>query len=168
MEQIQRLIDPAFVAALDGRSLDDVRAMKVECNEVENALSYRRRLAQARIEILEAEHERRASGGTVEDLVKNLPEILSGESGRSSITDTRVAPPDAPALELHWPDGRERLIADTTLANLPVIPQAELESTLDQLRAFERELSDLRREIHRVIDTLEREIAQRQVAGTAG
>jgi len=143
-------------------------AMKAECNDVENALSYDRRLAQARIEILEAEHERRASGGSVEDLVKNLPKILSGESGRSSITDTRVAPSDAPPLELRWPDGRERLVADTTLANLPVIPLAELDSTLERLRSFERELSDLRREMHEVIDTFEREIAARQVAGTAG
>jgi hypothetical protein len=167
-ERIQRLVAPAFVAALDTRSLDDLRAMKAECNDIENALSYRRRLAQARIEILEAEHDRRERGGTVEDLVRNLPTILSGESGRSSITDTRVPPPDAPALELHWPDGREQLIADTTLANLPVITAEELETTLERLRAFERELSDLRRQMHGVIDTVEREIAARQVAGTAG
>ena len=167
-ERIQRLIDPAFVASLDGKSVDELRAMKAECNEFENALSYRRRLAQARIEILEAESERRARGGTVEDLVKDLPRILSGESGRSSITDTRVPPPDAPGLELHWPDGREELIVDTTLAHLPVIPADELAVTLDRLRAFERELSDLRRSLHDVIDAIEREITARQVAGTAG
>ncbi|HEV7523898.1 MAG TPA: hypothetical protein VGP92_02975 [Acidimicrobiia bacterium] len=167
-ERIQRLIDPAFVASLDGRPLDDLRAMKAECNDVENALSYRRRLAQARIEILEADHERRARGGTVEDLVRDLPRILSAESGRSSITDTRVPPPDAPALDLRWPDGREELIADTTLANLPLLPDAELDATLARLRDFERELSDLRRSIHDVIDSIEREIAARQVAGTAG
>ncbi len=167
-ERIQRLIDPSFVDGLDGRQLDDLRAMKAECNEVENALSYRRRLAQARIEILEAEHDRREKGGSVEDLVKNLPKILSSESGRSSITDTRVPPPDSPGLELHWPDGREQLIADTTLANLPVLSAAELESTLERLREFERELSDLRRQMHEVIDAVEREIAARQVAGTAG
>jgi hypothetical protein len=142
--------------------------MKLECNEVENALSYYRRLAQARVEILEAEHERRARGGSVEDLVKDLPRILSDESGRSSVTDTRVPPPDAPTIELHWPDGREELVADATLAHLPVLPADELESTLTRLRAFERELSDLRRDMHRVIDALEREIASRQVAGTAG
>ena len=167
-ERIQRLIDPAFVSSLDGKSLDELRAMKTECNDVENALSYRRRLAQARIEILEAENERRGSGGTVGDLVKDLPRILSGESGRSSIGDTRVAPPDAPGLELHWPDGREQLIVDTTLANLPVISAEELESTLERLREFERELSDLRHSMHDVIDTVEREIQSRQVAGTAG
>jgi hypothetical protein len=167
-ERIQRLIDPAFVATLESKPLEELRAMKAECNDVENALSYRRRLAQARIEILEAEHERREQGGSVEDLVKNLPKILSAESGRSSITDTRVAPPDSPGLELHWPDGREELIADTTLANLPIIPDAELQSTRERLRAFERELSDLRHEMHGVIDTIEHEIAARQVAGTAG
>jgi len=79
-----------------------------------------------------------------------------------------VAPPDSPGLELHWPDGREELIADTTLAHLPLLPADELESTLERLRAFERELSDLRQKMHEVIDTVEREIAGRQVAGTAG
>ena len=167
-ERIQRLVDPAFVEKLDARSLDDLRTMKAECNDVENALSFNRRLAQARIEILEAEDERRARGGTVEDLVKDLPRILSGESGRSSITDTRVPPPDEPALELHWPDGREQLVADTTLAHLPLLPADELATTLQRLRAFERELSDLRRSMHEVIDAVEREIAARQVAGTAG
>jgi hypothetical protein len=167
-ERIQRLIDPAFVAVLDTRPVDELRAMKVECNEVENALSYGRRLAQARIEILEAEYERRARGGSVEDLVKDLPRILGADAGRSSVADTRVAPPDSPGLELHWPDGREELIADTTLAHLPLLPADELESTLERLRAFERELSDLRRAIHEVIDTVEREIAGRQVAGTTG
>jgi hypothetical protein len=167
-ERIQRLTDPAFVASLGDRSVDELRAMKQECNDVENALSYNRRLAQARIEILEAESDRRASGGTVGDLVKDLPRILSAESGRSSITDTRVPPPDAPALELHWPDGREELIVDTTLAHLPLLPADELESTLTRLRDFERELSDLRKAMHAVIDSLEQEIAARQVAGTAG
>jgi len=167
-ERIQRLIAPAFVAALDTRSLDELRTMKSECNEVENALSYSRRLAQARIEIMEAEHARRARGGTVEDLVKDLPRILSAESGRSSIADTRVPPDGAPALELTWPDGREQLVADTTLAHLPLLPADELESTLERLRAFEQELSGLRRSMHAVIDTVEREIATRQVAGTTG
>jgi hypothetical protein len=167
-ERIQRLIDPAYASAIDTQSLDELHAMKAECNEVENALSYYRRLAQARVEILEAEHDRRERGGTVEDLVKDLPRILSDEAGRSSVADPPVPPPHAPNVELHWPDGREELIADATLARLPVLSADDLEATLERLRAFERELSDLRREIHGVIDTLEREIASRQVAGTAG
>jgi hypothetical protein len=168
MERIQRLLATDYLDALDTRPLDDLREMKAECTEVENALSYLRRLAQARMEILEAERERRARGGTVGDLVADLPRILSAESGRSTITDTRVPPPDAPGVELHWPDGREQLVSDTTLAKLPVIPEDELNATLTKLQEFERELSELRRQMHSVIDALEREIAARQVAGTAG
>ena len=168
MEQLDRLLDPDFVDALDERTLDQLREMKNECADVENALSYLRRLAQARMEILEAEVSRRERGGTVEDLVADLPRILSAESGRSTIANTRMPPPDAPRTELHWPDGREQLVADTTLANLPVISREELDATLGRLREFEQELSDFRRQMHGVIDALEREIAARQVAGTAG
>jgi hypothetical protein len=167
-ERIQRLLDPQLISGLEARSLDELRAIKGECGDVENALSYLRRLAQGRIEILSAERSRRERGGSVEDLVKDLPNILSAESGRSAITDTRVPPPTAPGIELHWPDGREQIVADTTLANLPLLAADELESTIERLRTFERELSDLRRDMHRVIDALEREIAGRQVAGTAG
>jgi hypothetical protein len=168
MEPLDRLLDPHFVDALDSRTLDQLRDMKSECSDVENALSYLRRLAQARMEILEAEVARRERGGTVEDLVADLPRILSAESGRSTIANTRMPPPDAPRTELQWPDGREQLVADTTLANLPVISRADLDSTLGRLRDFEQELSDLRRQMHGVIDALEREITARQVAGTAG
>jgi hypothetical protein len=168
MERIQRLLASDYLGALDAQPLDDLREMKAECTEVENALSYLRRLAQARMEILEAECERRERGGSVGDLVADLPRILSAESGRSTITDTRVPPPDAPGVELHWPDGREQLVSDTTLAKLPAIPQEELDATLAKLQEFERELSELRRQMHSVIDALEREIAARQVAGTAG
>jgi RsiG-like len=167
-ERTKRLLDPQFVVGLDARSLDELRVMKSDCGDVENALSYLRRLAQGRMEILEAERARRERGGSVGDLVKDLPRILAGESARPRIVDTRVPPPDAPAVELHWPDGREALVADTTLANLPLISDAELASTLDRLGEFEREVSETRHQLHGVIDTLEREITARQVAGTAG
>jgi hypothetical protein len=167
-ERIQRCIDPGYLAGIGERPLDELRAMKAECSDLENAISYQRRLAQARMEILQAEHERRASGGTVGDLVKDLPRILSAESARSTITDTRVPPSDTPKFELRWPDGRERLTADTTLAHLPLVPDDELTTTLARLQEFEQELSSLRRTMHAVIDTIEHEIADRQVAGTAG
>jgi hypothetical protein len=54
------------------------------------------------------------------------------------------------------------------LANLPLVSDAELADTLERLGSFEHELSGLRRDMHVVIDALEREIAARKVAGTAG
>ena len=168
-ERVQRLLQPDYPTELERRSLDELRAMHEECAQAELALSYYRRLAQARMEILEAEQGRRARGGSVEDLVADLPRILSAESGRSSITNTRGAPAaDPPSIELVWPDGREKLVVDNTLAKLPGLSLDELASTLESLRQFERELSDLRAQMHVVMDAIDRVIADRRVAGTAG
>jgi len=168
-ERVQRLLAPGYATDLAARTLEDLRAMHDECAEDELALSYYRRLAQARIEILEAETSRRERGGSVEDLVADLPRILSAESGRSTITTTRGAPAaDPPKIELHWPDNRENLVVDTTLAKLPVLPLEELVRTLDALRHFERELSDLRAQMHVVIDAIDHVLVDRRVAGTAG
>jgi hypothetical protein len=60
-QRIHRLLEPQFVSGLDARALDELRTMKGECVDVENTLSYLRRLAQGRIEILGAERDRRES-----------------------------------------------------------------------------------------------------------
>ena len=167
-ERVLRLLEPTYVSDLTPRSLEELRAMHDECARAELALSYYRRLAQARIEILEAEEARRARGGSVEELIADLPNILGAES-RSTIATTRGAPAaDAPTMELHWPDGREQLVVDTTLAHLPTISADELAATLTSLREFEGELSDLRGQLHLVIDAIDRVLADRRVAGTAG
>ena len=89
------------------------------------------------MEILEAEVARREQGGSVGDLVADLPRILSADSGRSTITNTRGAPAaDPPTIDLHWPDNREQLVVDTTLAKLPVLPLDELDTTLASLRTL--------------------------------
>jgi hypothetical protein len=142
--------------------------MKSECTAVETAVSYYRRLAQGRIEILDAELERRERGGTVEELIAQLPDILAGDGGRSSSTQARIAEPDAPITELAWPDHREQLVSDSTLADLPTLDDARVGTIRDELRDFERELSDVRRRIHGVLDGIEHEIATRQAAGASG
>ena len=73
-----------------------------------------------------------------------------------------------PTIELEWPDHREQLVFDTTLAKLPVLPLDELTTTLGDLRHFEREVSDLRAQLHVVIDAIDHVLADRRVAGTAG
>lgn len=142
--------------------------MRTECAEIETSVSFYRRLAQARLEILDAERARRSRGGSVSDLVDDLPRILAGDGGRSGPADTRAVPADAPAVELRWQDGKERLVGDETLANMVVLTDDEVVATIAELQAFERELSETRRNLHGVLDRIEHEIATRQAAGTAG
>ena len=72
--RIDRVLEPEYLEGLDGRSLDEVRDMDRECTEIETELSYVRRLAQARIDIIQAEVDRRAAGGSLGDLIAALPE----------------------------------------------------------------------------------------------
>jgi hypothetical protein len=166
VERIRQILDPAYLAEIDVLQLDDLRAMRSRCAEYELTVSYDRRVVQARMEILEAEAARRARGGSIDELVADLPRILGAETGRANAGSTRVAGAQTPSIELHWPDGREALIADETLANLPTLTDDDVASTTERLRAFERELSEVRHELHAVIDRLDKEIASRQVAGT--
>src|SRR6266699_2292816 len=78
-QRIQQLLAPAFSAGLGDRDLAALREMRTECGAVENAVSYTRRLAQGRFEILSAEQARREQGGSVRELVADLPRILGDE-----------------------------------------------------------------------------------------
>ncbi len=148
------------------RSDEALRVLKAEAVAVENSVSYYRRLAQGRIEILEAEQRRRAEGGSVADLIEALPQILGGTHGRSTAANSRFVEPDLDYIELEWPDGRQHLVTDDgTLASLPMISDAELGDVMERLQAFERELSDDRRRLHTVIDAADHEIAVRAAAG---
>ncbi len=117
------------------------------------------------MEILEAERQRRHDGGSVSELIERLPQILAGESGRAAPGSTRLVEPDGAIAELHWPDGRERLVTDDgSLASLPLLTDADLDATLERLQAFERELSDNRKRLHDVIHAVEGVLATRAAA----
>jgi anti-sigma-K factor RsiG len=160
------LLEPSYTDRLETRSDDDLRAMKEECSAIETSLSYYRRLAQARIEILDAEVARRARGGSVEELIAELPDILAGGASRAPASQARLAEPDVPLVVIEWDDNRQHLVSDSTLADLPGLDDARLGASRDELQAFERELSDLRHRLHGVLDGIEHEIATRQAAAS--
>src|SRR3954468_24607482 len=165
MERIEALTAPGATDGLAQRDDDALRAVKDEACAVENAVSYLRRLAQARIEILDAERKRREEGGSVSDLIERLPEILAGDASRVSPGSARLVEPDTAIAELHWPDGREQLVTeDVSLAALPDLSDDTLASTIERLSGFERQLSDDRKRLHEVIQAVEHELATRAAA----
>lgn len=165
--RIDRILDASFLDGLDRRSIDEVRAMRDECAQVETEYSYIRRLAQGRIDILVAEAERREAGGSLGDLVDALPRILADAGPRAPIAQSRLSEQLAPSMQIEWRRGLERLVSDSTLANLPLLADAELAATLEQLRELEAQTSATRRSLHEVMDAIERELAQRLAVGPA-
>jgi hypothetical protein len=155
------MLEPSYLDGLSDLDLDAVRAIHEETLAVETEVSYVRRLAQARIDIVEAELDRRARGGSIGDLVAALPQILADDSPRPAPSASRLPRHLGPAPMIPWRRGLERLITDATLVNLPTLSEDELRSTLEQLRELESEVSGQRRELHRVIDAIEADLTER-------
>ncbi len=77
---VDEVFKPSYLADLEDLSLNDLRAKRQACAELETDLSYLRRLAQARVDLIVAEAERRHHGPSEpapEALVEQLPQILS-------------------------------------------------------------------------------------------
>lgn len=153
-----RVLDPAFVSDLEGNSVEELRAKHAECVELETEVSYVRRLTQARIDILGAEVQRRTSGGSLEDLISRLPEILSDPGPRGNPASSRLPLQMAPEQDSEWAPALARF--DGVLANLPTLDDAELEEAIAGLRALEREVSDQRRQLFDVIDRIDVSLAE--------
>jgi hypothetical protein len=160
--RLDRVLDPAYLSDLGGRSVEEVSAMKSECVDLETEFSFVRRLAQARMAILDAEAERRASGGSLEDLIASLSRILADDEGpRPSPAQAHLPQRMAPSAEIEWVRGLEPLVGDSTLLRLPDLPDEELAEIRRQLGELEREVSTARRSLHEVLHQLERELAER-------
>lgn len=162
--RIDRVLEPDYLADLPSRPVEELRAMQRESDEIETEVSYVRRLAHARIDVLRAELDRRASGGSIAELLAALPAILArGDSGRSS--GGRLPRLLAPSPHIKWQRGLERLVADDSLARLPDLTDDEIHTALAELGTLESEVSGLRRRLHAVIDAVHAEIVARHAAG---
>jgi hypothetical protein len=151
------VLDPEYVVDLDSMSVEDLRAKHAECLELETEVSYVRRLTQARIDILEAEVQRRSSGGSLEDLINRLPEILADPGPRGNPASSRLPMQLAPEQDSEWAPEFERF--DGVLTNLPTLTEPELDEAIAGLRSLEREVSNQRRELFAVIDRIDVSLA---------
>ena len=69
------IFEPGYADDLSSRSVDELKEMREDCNQLENEFSYERRLCHGRVDILTAELDHRA--GKADDVISRLPEILA-------------------------------------------------------------------------------------------
>ncbi len=165
--RIDEVLDAAFLTELSEWPLDELRSRHAECLEIETEVSYVRRMTQARIDILEAELDRHASGGSVGDLIAALPEILADEGPRAPVEKSRLTRHLAPSMDIKWRRGREHLITDDTLAKLPNLDDDECGPRSSSSASLEQEVSAQRRNVLQVIDRMEGDLAARHKVGQA-
>ena len=159
--RLDRVLEPAYLSDLSARPVEEVQAMKAECVDLETEVSFVRRLAQGRMDILEAERERRDTGGSLSDLVADLSRILADDGPRPAPAQAHLPQQMAPSDTIEWTRGLEPLVGDSTLVRLPDLTDEELADARTQLAELEREVSDARKALHEVLHTLEMELAQR-------
>ncbi len=145
---------------------DKLRRMRANVVEAESGLSYLRRLAQGRLDIVAAEDERREAGDPpleVAELIGRLPSILTGHaSGPSRGRHPAIEAVDVDPLLLQR---LERVVPGRQLASLGDVADARLTAIRVGLSDLEREVSARRRRLHPIIDRIEAEIGRRYRTG---
>jgi len=161
---------PHYLANLENLPIQELRAKREHCAELEMELSYMRRLAQARVDLIAAELERRHLGlepASPEMLVEQLPHIL-GDRSRAEGTGrlpSLLAPSSGARLSLA--SRVEEVLPSDRLGSLGDLPREALTSLLDELSALERDTSAERRALHDIIDRLQEELVRRYRTGEA-
>jgi hypothetical protein len=165
-KDLDRILTSPYLDGIDTRSLEEIRAMRTECQQAENDLSYLRRLIQGHLDIVHTyiNHTGSDDPPDLAALVDELPSILSAGPGRPS------GPEHLPLLLT--PDTEE---ADLT-AELDSVLGTEDIATLDpiqlrdlagRLEVMENRVSIDRRALHIRIDTLQAELVARYKTGRA-
>ncbi len=163
--RIDQIIEPVFVEGLDELSLDGLRDRRRMCDDVENELSYYRRMLHGRMDLLGFELRRR-SGEETRSLIEALPEILTdGASGYvPSGRPTRVTLPDLPDQRRRHID--EVLEADF-LTRIALVEDDELNDIQRSLVETESEISSKRHAVQAAFNTIQSELTKRYKDGLA-
>ena len=159
--RIDRIREPAFVEGLDALGIDDLRARRDECLSEREYLSLLRRLVQGRAEILQAEIESRRAEGELTPLIDRLAEILTADEVP---TESRgeVVRVGLPEEEMLLARRRvERLVADAGISDPATLDDRALEAAVDVLHQEERVVSDQRRAVLQILDTVQAELKRR-------
>lgn len=147
--------------------IEEVRARRRACQQLETQLSYVRRLTQGRLDIVTSEIAARHDGNRGD---RTLVEQLT-----AALADRITSPGTG-----HLPSGLEpgeidpELLASLDRAAPPTLVSApgsmaddELRRVADSLSAFERDLSSRRRAMFDRIDALQEEVVRRYRSGEA-
>lgn len=153
--RLDRVLDPEYTADLDSRSLNEIRDLRHLAVEVENELSYYRRLLYGRMDLLRFELRRR-SGEESRDLIDSLVDILT-DPERSDVPDTRGSGhivTDLPPLPEVGKRDIDQVMGDGVLTRLDDADESELQSSLEAFERMVEHINSQRRTAQAVIDSL--------------
>ncbi|MHB8290802.1 MAG: RsiG family protein [Acidimicrobiales bacterium] len=172
--KLERILADDYLDDLSGLSMERLREMRKECQEIEVTLSYIRRLLHAKLDILQRYLDQRAEGGggDIALLLEQMPEILAVPSrppgpGRLPVYLSPDTESDEPADVYPEELRGEVAVAMQTVEDPELSEVEDLKTLIESLKVTESRVSSQRREIHTRIDTLQMEIVSRYRSGLA-
>ena len=164
--RLQDVLSATYLDDLEHRPIEEIRALRAECQQLEVDQSYLRRLIQGRFDIVRSEQARRVGGAgpsDVSDIVEHLPEILAD----------RVHAPGVGRLPTYLSPSED---ADLTseldalfrsLGSIDGLSDREIDGLATALSDLEHTVSARRRALHERIDALQSELTRRYKTGEA-
>lgn len=168
---LERLLAKDLLPDITAVPLSDLRDLRVDCSGAEGDVSFVRRVAQGRLDIVGHEARRRAGAVDGEpelsDLLFDMPDLMAdgGSGGAPSGRSVAIQAPGAVAQALI--DQLDATVTANQLGSLGQLDDGNLTTLVDRLRDFEVELSTVRRRLHERIDSIQGEIARRYRDGEA-
>lgn len=167
-DRLARVLADDYVGDPAALSMDELRSRRTECQALEVTLSYQRRMAQGRLDLVGAEQRRRAEGGEPpndDDFVRNLAATLADRNRPPGVGRLpQLMAPEAVEVET---DAIDAIAGPGALARMVDLPDAEVTRLVAELSVYEAEVSVRRKALHERIDALQAEITRRYRDGEA-
>lgn len=170
--RIAHVLDPAYTEGLESLPMDELRSRRSACQAVEVGLSYQRRMAQGRLDLVGAERNERAGGAAAPHVGEGTEEMVEHLSG--ILADRGRAPGFGRMPQLMAPDDEDvdtgeldAIAGPGALASLDDLDDDRLAELVERFSAYERAVSDQRHQLHSRIDAVQAEIARRYRTGEA-
>jgi len=168
--ELKRVLDPHYLDGIADRDLDEVREMRTECDQTETAVSFLRRMAQGRLDLIHAYLDRRSRSelNDMREFVEELPSIIAAGPPPQSRSAARLAGswlPDPYPEDLSTEI--EALLGAEKMSELESLGDDQLEEIASELVTIEKRLSAQRRSLHEQIDRIQAEIVSRYKTGKA-
>jgi hypothetical protein len=165
---LDRVLADDYIGDVTALDMADLRSKRAECQAIEVAISYQRRLAQGRLDIVGAERNRRAEGGeppSHDDLVRSLAATLADRGRPAGVGRMpQLLAPDAAEIDTAELDA---IAGPGALSRLTELDDARLAEMVEGLSAYEHDVSRQRHALHERIDALQAELTRRYRTGEA-
>ncbi len=162
--RIDQVLDPEFVEGIEGLDLDEIRSRRSLAGDVENELSYYRRLLHGRMDLIRFELRRR-SGEETRSLIEALPEILADPEPAGNHRSGRYEVPELPMLPDVGKRDIDHILGGDVLLRLGDLSDDELTTALASVSEVEVEISEHRRSVQKVEDVFVEALASRYRVG---